>query len=352
VALSEKGEYALIGGPSDNEKAGAAWVFLRTGTTWAQQAEAHRQRRGRRRRIRRERGDLRRKKANYALVGAPGDNGASARRGSSCARARPGPAGAKLTGKRRDRQRPVRLQRGDRRQRRRIRADRRPQNKEGIGAAWVFLRTGKRPGPSRRCSPAAGRAARRIRQERGALRKRRIRADRRPQNGEGVGAAWVSPARIGKTTWTFQARAHREKRRESAKANSATAWRSPPKKATTRWSAAPANNSGVGAAWVFFRERAKRPGRSRRKLTGSPESGAGSVRLQRGDLGPGEYALMGGVADNKEVGAAWVFLRKRHDLGPAGRKADRQRRDPRRRIQRQRRLRLQRGDLLGRQLRA
>ncbi len=37
VALSEKGEYALIGGPGDNEHAGAAWVFTRSGTTWTQQ---------------------------------------------------------------------------------------------------------------------------------------------------------------------------------------------------------------------------------------------------------------------------------------------------------------------------
>ena len=34
-----KGEYALIGAPADKEGAGAAWVFLRTGTAWAQQGE-------------------------------------------------------------------------------------------------------------------------------------------------------------------------------------------------------------------------------------------------------------------------------------------------------------------------
>src|SRR5208283_1821070 len=32
-----KGEYALIGAPGDTSGLGAAWVFLRTGTTWAQQ---------------------------------------------------------------------------------------------------------------------------------------------------------------------------------------------------------------------------------------------------------------------------------------------------------------------------
>ena len=41
VSLSEKGEYALIGGAGDNEKSGAAWVFFRESgkTTWAQQAK-------------------------------------------------------------------------------------------------------------------------------------------------------------------------------------------------------------------------------------------------------------------------------------------------------------------------
>ena len=37
MALSADGNTALIGGPSDNSKVGAAWVFTRTGATWTQQ---------------------------------------------------------------------------------------------------------------------------------------------------------------------------------------------------------------------------------------------------------------------------------------------------------------------------
>ena len=37
VAVSADGEYALVGGPRDNGSIGGAWVFLRAGTTWAQQ---------------------------------------------------------------------------------------------------------------------------------------------------------------------------------------------------------------------------------------------------------------------------------------------------------------------------
>jgi hypothetical protein len=37
VALSANGETALIGGPGDNDDAGAAWVFTRSGGVWSQQ---------------------------------------------------------------------------------------------------------------------------------------------------------------------------------------------------------------------------------------------------------------------------------------------------------------------------
>ncbi|HME03041.1 MAG TPA: hypothetical protein VKG38_08420, partial [Solirubrobacteraceae bacterium] len=37
VALSSEGNTALIGGSADTSSAGAAWVFMRTGTTWSQQ---------------------------------------------------------------------------------------------------------------------------------------------------------------------------------------------------------------------------------------------------------------------------------------------------------------------------
>jgi hypothetical protein len=37
VALSADGNTALVGGPADNNNFGAAWVFVRVGSTWAQQ---------------------------------------------------------------------------------------------------------------------------------------------------------------------------------------------------------------------------------------------------------------------------------------------------------------------------
>ncbi len=39
VALSRDGNTALVGGPHDNNGAGAAWVFIRTAGVWTQQAK-------------------------------------------------------------------------------------------------------------------------------------------------------------------------------------------------------------------------------------------------------------------------------------------------------------------------
>ncbi len=39
VALSADGSTALVGGPRDNGDVGAVWVFTRTGSTWAQQGD-------------------------------------------------------------------------------------------------------------------------------------------------------------------------------------------------------------------------------------------------------------------------------------------------------------------------
>ena len=85
---AEEGEYALIGGPGNNSTGvGAAWVFLRTTTTWAQQAK---------------------------LTAKSGKRPATGEFGYSVALA---------------------AKEGE------LRAVGAPDDKEGIGAAWVFLRS-------------------------------------------------------------------------------------------------------------------------------------------------------------------------------------------------------------------
>jgi type IV secretory pathway TrbD component len=73
VALAADGNTALIGGPGDNNDAGAAWVFTRSGGVWSQQAKLI------------GRGETREDgfgvsvalsaDGNTALIGAPGDDG-------------------------------------------------------------------------------------------------------------------------------------------------------------------------------------------------------------------------------------------------------------------------------------
>ena len=118
MALSADGEYALMGGPQGRQGIGAAWVFTRSGTTWAQQGEKLTgQRRDRRRRIIPGRSDQGYSVAlsadgNTALIGGYGDNGnvgaawVFTRSGSTWTQ-----QGRKLTAKRRrERRRRIRRQ--------------------------------------------------------------------------------------------------------------------------------------------------------------------------------------------------------------------------------------------------
>ena len=76
---------------------------------------------------------------------------------------------------------------------------------------------------------------------------------------------------------------------------------------------APGDDSGVGAAWVFTRS-GEQWTEQGKKLTGSEESGSGG--FGEGDFGysvalssEANTALIGGPADTNESGAAWAFIR-------------------------------------------
>ena len=144
VSLSSNGNIALLGAPFDNSGRGAVWVFARAGEKWTQQGGK--------------------------LVGGPEQSGTahSVERRLSSEATPLSSAGRKTT--------------------------------IGAGAAWVFTRSG-RPGP-------AGRKAHGHRRERGggfgyergAVLGRQHGARRGPFNA--VGAAWVFTRSGGK--WTQQ----------------------------------------------------------------------------------------------------------------------------------------------------
>jgi hypothetical protein len=65
---------------------------------------------------------------------------------------------------------------------------------------------------------------------------------------------------------------------------------------------------GTGAAWVFVRPATTWEAQGA-KLTGTGEVGRGHVGYSVALSASGDTALVGGVADNAEAGAAWVYVR-------------------------------------------
>ena len=158
VALSADGNTALIGGASDNDGVGAAWVFTRSGSTWTQQ--------GAKLTGSGEIGEghfgvsvALSADGNTALIGGPSDNGGV---GAAWVFTRSGSTwtqqGAKLTGSGEIGDGRLRLQRGAV-GRRQHRPDRRRRATTATSARRGCSRARARPGPSRaQSSPAAARA--------------------------------------------------------------------------------------------------------------------------------------------------------------------------------------------------
>ncbi len=142
VALASDGKTALIGGPTDNEGVGAAWVFTRSGSTWSQQGEkltgtgeTGRGQFGTRVALSSQ--------GNTALIGGNEDNsGRGAAWVFTRSRSTWAQAGSKLTGGAEVGQgnfgHSVALAAGGK-----IALIGGPGDKEGIGATWLFRRSGK-----------------------------------------------------------------------------------------------------------------------------------------------------------------------------------------------------------------
>jgi len=302
VALSEKGEYALIGGPSDNGGVGAAWVFTRSGTTWTQQARlTGKEEAGQ--------GDfgwsvaLASKEGNYAAIGAPFNNkdvGAAwvfTRSGTTWTQQ------AMLTGK-------EEVGEGEFGGSVALSATGEyalvggPGNKTLVGAAWVFLRkettwsyqatlTGKEEAGGGEFGWSVA-----------LSEKGEYALIGGPGNKEGVGAAWVL-ARSG-TSWTAQATLTGAEETGNAEFGASVALAA--EKGEYALIGGPQDKGGVGAAWVLTRSGSTWAPQA--KLTGANENGNGNFGASVAISAAGQYALVGAKKDNSEVGAAWVFQRE------------------------------------------
>jgi hypothetical protein len=314
VALSADGNTAVVGGPEDNGGVGAAWVFTRTGSTWTQQGEKLTGGE--------ESGDghfggaLRLSSdGDTLLVGGAADNGGVGaawvftRTGSSWSQQGPKLTGAEESGK------------GEFGNSVALSGDGNtaliggPEDSEFAGAAWLFTRTGS--SWSQLGSKLKGGA-----EEMGlgdfgysvalsadgstALIGAATDGGTAP-NGF-VGAAWVY-TRAG-STWTRQGPKLTSGANGEAGETLGAFGSSVALSADGNTALIGAFGEGrfSGAAWVFsrFGQTWGRPGT---KLGGVAENGSAYFGYSVALSADGNHALVGGLEDASKAGAAWAFTR-------------------------------------------
>jgi hypothetical protein len=253
VALSADGNTALVGAPRDNENAGAAWVFTRSGETWSQQG-----------------GKL--TGTDEIEGGWFGDTVALSANGDT----------ALIGG---------------------------PQDHHDVGAAWVFTRSGKTWAQQGAKLTGAGETTGEgFFGESVALSGNGETAlIGGPRDNNDAGAAWVF-TRSGET-WTQQGSKLTGKE-ETAQGNFGTSVALSEDGDTALIGAGLIGGIGTSeaAAWVFTRSG------STWAQQGSKLTGAGGIGENHFGLGvalsaDGNTALIGGPWDNRYAGAAWVFTR-------------------------------------------
>jgi hypothetical protein len=305
VALSADGNTALIGGPADNGRVGAAWVFTRSGSSWTQQgaklAGSGESGRGLFGTSVALSGD-----GGTALIGGPLDNstvGAAwvfTRTGSTWSQ-----QGSKLTGSDASGVRAFGWSVA-------LSGDGRTALVGGyfdnstVGAAWVFVPSGSSwAQQGSKLTIASGEnGSGQLGSSVALSGDGNVALMGAPGDSGNAGAAWIFTRSRG--VWTDQ-----EPKLTGAGETGAGQFGASVSLSSdgdTALIGGPADNGGRGAAWVFVRSGSTWTQQGS-KLTGSDESGAGkfgaSVALSEG----GDTALIGGSADNGDLGAAWVFTR-------------------------------------------
>jgi hypothetical protein len=257
VALSSDGSTALIGGWSDDGGQGAAWVFTRAGTTWSQSGSKL-------------------TTANEYIQGHFGGSVALSGDGSTALITAPG---------------------GD---------------IPDSGSVFVFVRSGSTWAPQGLA--LVGTDGQNVPGESVALSGDGNTALIGGQTGQAPGGcAWVF-TRSG-VTWTQDGPILTPSNSSGFLFGSSVALSSD---GTTALIGNPQDNSGVGAAWVFTPSRS---GWSQvAKLSASGESGAGSVGDSVAVSSDGSTAVIGGGSDGAGAGAAWVFVGSGSKWSPQGQK--------------------------------
>jgi hypothetical protein len=255
VALSGDGNTALVGGPTDNSEAGAAWVFTRSGGVWSQQAK---------------------------LVGT----GASANAEQGLSVALSGDGNTAIVGG--------------------------SQDSSNAGATWVFARSGGIWAQQAKLigTDAIGNAEQGFSVALSGDGNTAIVGG--PADNSNTGAAWVFIRSGG--LWSEQAKLLGFIATVGAQEGHSVALSGDGNTALVGGPMDTSSNNG-GAAWVFTRfgglwsQQAKLIGGN---AMGNAEQGW-SVALSI----DGNTAIVGGPFDSNLVGAAWVFIRS-GTWGPTG----------------------------------
>jgi antibiotic biosynthesis monooxygenase (ABM) superfamily enzyme len=248
VALSADGNTAIVGGPHDDSKAGAAWVFTRSGDVWSQEGK-------------------------LVGTGAAGNAG----QGSSVALSADG--NTAIVGG--------------------------PGDNSAAGAAWVFTRSKgvwKQLGNKLVGTGAAGKAWQGFSVALSADGKTALVGG--PGDNSNVGAAWVF-SRSG-AEWSQQSgKLVATDVAGSAKHGYSVALSADGKTAMV---GGPYDNSYAGAVWAYGRNRTAWS-QQHRKLVGPGATGRAEQGFSVALSADGSTAIAGGIVDNKLTGAAWVHSR-------------------------------------------
>lgn len=269
VALSADGSTALIGGPYDDDYTGATWVFVRSGSTWSQQAKLV----GTGTVNKAEQGSsvALASDGNTALIGGPTDAGQSDCNGSQ-------------------------------------------------GAAWVFTRSGStwsQQGPKLVGTGVLGYAEQGLAVALSGDGNTALIGG--PFDGAAsycpptnMGAAWVF-ARSG-STWSQQAKL-------VGNGPAAGSWPNQRLEGSsvalsvngdTALIGGPADNNGMGAAWVFTRSGSSWSQQGSQltasdEITGTDTANGGLFGSSAALSSDGNTALIGGRGDDADMGATWLF---------------------------------------------
>jgi hypothetical protein len=249
VAVSADGNTALVGAPSDNSDVGAVWVFVRSGATWTQQGS---------------------KLVGNGTVG-------TASQGVSVALSADG--NTVLVGG--------------------------PYDDSHVGAAWVFTRSGSswtQEGHKLVGNGAVGNAWQGTSVALSADGNTALVSG--PQDSSGVGAVWVF-TRSG-SAWTQQDNKLVGTGYTFSPAQGTSITLS--SDGSTALIGGFVDNSNVGAVWVFVRSGTTWTQQGN-KLVGTSSVGMSQQGTSVAISADGNTALIGGSSDNSGVGAVWVFTR-------------------------------------------